>query len=473
MPTRQVDVAIIGAGSAGLSALRQVREQTGNYLLIDPGPLGTTCARIGCMPSKVLISTAKDYHRRHVMAETGIRGTGGLSCHLPAVLEHVRKLRDRFAGAMVETTEKLAGDKLLRERAVFTGPQTLQAGSWTIEAERIVIGVGARPVVPGPWRTFGDRILTSENFFEQTDLPSRIAVIGLGPIGLELGQALARLGLEVSGFDMQETIGGLSDPDVKQRAIASIRKDFPVTLGAAAELEEVENGLRVSAGGSEVMVDKVIAAMGVRPNVDRLDLEKAGIELDDRGLPPFNPRTMQIGDLPIFIGGDANRCRPILHEALDEGFIAGRSAVDGEPPCHCRRTSLKMVFSEPEIAVVGQSYDGLKDVDFVVGVCDFEEQARAILEARNEGLLHVYVEKGSGRLLGAEMAIPCAEHLAHMLAAMIGKGCSVYDALQMPFYHPTIEEGLRTALRDAAGRLGETRPPELSLCGSCPEEPLC
>ena len=101
-----VDVAIVGAGSAGLSALRQVRKFTDNYLLIDPGPLGTTCARVGCMPSKALIHIANAYHRRRTFAETGISGAEHLRCNIPAVLRHVRTLRDHFTTGMIEATTR-------------------------------------------------------------------------------------------------------------------------------------------------------------------------------------------------------------------------------------------------------------------------------------------------------------------------------------------------------------------------------
>lgn len=246
-----VDVAIIGAGSAGLSALRQVRKVTDNYLLIDPGPLGTTCARVGCMPSKALIHIANAYHRRHTFAETGISGAEHLRCDIPAVLRHVRTLRDRFTAGR---------------------------------------------------HSFG---------------------------------------------------------------------------------------------------------------------------------------------------------------------------ADGASACYCRRPPLRIVFSDPQCAVVGQSFSVLRDTRIVIGRVDFRQQARAMIEGRNSGVLRLYAEASSGRILGAEMVAPEAEHLAHLLAACIHANMTVQYALQLPFYHPTLEEGLRTALRDAAKQLREGPTTDgLHLCESCPESAL-
>jgi len=472
----KVDVTIIGAGSAGLSALRQVQKYTDNYIMVDHGPLGTKCARIGCMPSKVLISVAKDYHRRSVFDSEGIRGADQLKADIPAVMRHVRSLRDRFASAMVTATKHRAGDRLITGKAEIIAPNHLRVGDKEIETDSIIIAAGARPKVPDDWRVFGDRILTSDNIFEQEDLPRRIAVVGLGPIGLELGQSLSRLGLEITGFDMIESVGTITDPEINSEYLRILRKEFPIHLGAAVELREKNQSLLVKGPDVETIVDAAIVAAGVQPDLRGLGLENLGITLDKRGMPSFNADTMQIADLPVFIAGDTNGCRPILHEALDEGYIAGRNSSSNKAECYCRRTPLTIVFSDPEIALVGWTREQLENdkKTFVVGRADFAQQSRAKLEMRNQGLLHIYVDSKTAEILGAELICPGGEHLAHQLALAGQQKLSIFDVLQMPFYHPTIEEGLRTALQDAAKQLSDRhKSPALSLCGNCPETPLC
>jgi dihydrolipoamide dehydrogenase len=359
------------------------------------------------MPSKVLISVAKDYHRRGVFESEGILGDNRLRVDIPAVMRHVRSLRDHFASAMVTTTKHRAGEHFITGKAEIIAPNRLRIGDKEIETDSVIIATGARPKVPDAWKIFGDRILTSDNIFEQKKLPRRIAVIGLGPIGLELGQSLSRLGLEIVGFDMAQTIGTITDPEINSECLRILRKEFPIHLGAAVELRDKNRSLLVKHQDLEITVDAAIVAIGVEPDFQGLGLENLGIKLDERRMPPFNASTTQIEDLPVFIAGDVNGCRPILHEALDEGFIAGRNSSTGKIECYCRRTSLAMVFIDPEIAVVGSSYEQLKSSDrpFVVGEADFSQQSRALVEMHKHGLLHIYVDseppKSWGRNLSA------------------------------------------------------------------------
>ena len=209
----KVDTIIVGSGTAGLSALREVRRYTDDFLLVNDGHWGTTCAAVGCMPSKALIEAANAFHRRHTFDAFGIRGAAGLRADVPAVLARVRGMRDSFVKGPEAVPDKL-GKRAVSGRARLKGPGRMDVNGEEIEARAIILAPGSRPVVPGPWRDFGERILTTDTLFEQTDLPRRIAVIGMGAIGVEIAQALARLGLEVAGFDAVEGLAGIDDPQV-------------------------------------------------------------------------------------------------------------------------------------------------------------------------------------------------------------------------------------------------------------------
>ncbi len=464
--TRKVDVCILGAGSAGLYATGQVGRHTRNFLLIDPGPLGTTCARVGCMPSKVLIQAAEDFHRRKLMAREGIHGGEQLSASIPEVLAYVRKMRDGFASGPAGKAEQLEKrDHLIRGAARFVDAHTVEVNGERIEAKAFVIATGSRPVVPRQWREqFGDdKLITTDTLFEQEDLPESMAVLGMGVIGLEMGQALSRLGIDIVGIDMADTIAGLTDDGVSYPALGTFREEFPIWLGAPAELEPAEDGrIRVKAGANEKVVDKVLVALGRRPNLDGLNLQATGIALDERGLPQFDTATQRIGETHLFIAGDADGYRQILHEAADDGRIAGFNAAalaKGEDIRRFRRkVPLAIVFSDPQVAMVGQTFAHLdatlvEDEGFVVGERDFSSQARARVMLANHGVLHVYARMEDGKLLGAEMCMPKAENIAHELAWAIEQGLTVADLIAMPFYHPVIEEGLQNALHDAYSQL--------------------
>ncbi|MCC2681823.1 MAG: D-isomer specific 2-hydroxyacid dehydrogenase, NAD-binding protein [Nitrosospira multiformis] len=456
------DVIIIGAGTAGLAALKEVKKRTDNFAIINDGPWGTVCARVGCMPSKALIEAAKAFHRRTSFKEFGIQGADYLKPDIAAVLRRVRRLRDDFVASTLKATEVL-GERAISGRARLLEAGRLEVNGRELRARNIIIATGSRPVVPSPWLALDRQILTTDTLFEQKTLPGRVAIIGLGAVGVEMAQALGRLGIEVTAFSKSDTIAGLSDPKVNAVAAELLADEFRIHLGKQADLRVADGGMRVSVGTQETAVDAVFASLGRRPNIENLGLETLGIQLNERGLPPVDPHTMQIADLPVFMGGDASGMRPLLHEAADEGHIAGINATHPAPIRFERRTPLAIVFTDPGIAIVGKKHASLPP-GTLTGEVRFERQSRARMAQRNDGILRIYVEPVSGRLLGAEMCSPDAEHMAHLLALAIDRSLTVHEMLRMPFYHPVLEEGLRTALRELSKQLPRCRESDLAGC---------
>jgi dihydrolipoamide dehydrogenase len=453
--SREVEVAIIGAGSAGLYALSQVRRHTGSYLLFDGGTLGTTCARVGCMPSKVLIQVADDFHRRHHHAAMGIAGGADLRVRGAEVLAHLRRLRDGFVEGVLGSGRFYQGEHFVPANVRFVDTHTLEtADGERVQARRIIIATGSRPVVPAPWRDLGERLLTTDTLFELEDLPASVAVIGLGAVGLEVGQALARLGVRVTGVDQLTRIGGLDDEAVNATALEVIGEEFPLWLGTGADVRRTTDGrLAVSAGHHDTTVDAVVASLGRRPNLGALDLPAAGVALDERGRPAYDPHTLRIENSDIYIAGDCNAERPLLHEAAFEGRVAGYNAVRDEPMAFRRQVPIAITFCSPNIAKVGTCLPSLAPEAIVIGESPLDGSGRARIIGEPRGLIRVYAEKATGRVLGATLFAPQAEHLAHLLAWSIDAEQTVADLLARPFYHPTLEETLQDALAHAAKQL--------------------
>lgn len=449
---KHVDVAIIGAGSAGLSALAEVRKVTKEYIVIDDGPLGTMCARVGCMPSKALIQVANEYHRCLHLEGRGMHGGKKLRLKIPEALAYVRKLRDRFAGGVVRSTKRL-GSRLVRGRALFVGPNELRVGKKEFFAKRVILATGSRPVVPEEFLDLGPRVVTTDSLFELEDLPPRIGVIGLGSVGLEIGQALSRLGCDVVAFDRSRGVGKLTDPAINSYASRHFAKEFAIHFNSEVKLKAHSKKIKIMAEGRAYARDLILASLGRRPNLDSIGLEAIGVALDGGGLPEFDGGTMKLIGLPIFLAGDASAEHPILHEASDDGRIAGYNSVHPNPRRFKRRAPLAITFSDPNLALVGHSYAELKRGSFVTGEASFETQGRSLILGENYGLLHVYAGATDGKFLGAEMIGPAGEHLAHLMAWALQQKLTVFEMLGMPFYHPVVEEGLRTALRDAAGKV--------------------
>jgi len=460
-----VDVAVIGAGTAGLAAYRAAVAAGMRAVLIEAGPHGTTCARVGCMPSKLLIAAGEAAHGPQRWPEFGLRLEGSVAIDGKAVMARVKRERDRFVGFVLEGVDAIPEADRVIGRARFVDDRTLDVDRHTrIAFERAVIATGSSPSIPPVLRAAGDRLIVNDDVFDWDDLPRSVAVFGPGVIGLELGQALSRLGVEVVLFGRRGHVGPFSDPALQAYARRTFERELDLEANAEVRAvlrdgDRVRVSYRDGAGEDRTAdVDFVIAATGRTPNVRGLSLESTSLRLDARGVPLFDRNTMQCGDSAIFIAGDAGDDLAVLHEAADEGRIAGENAArypDVRPAP--RRTPLAIVFSDPQLAVAGTRFADLEPGTFVTGAVSFEDQGRSRVMLRNVGLLHVYADIATGRLVGAEMIGPDAEHLAHLLSWAMAVDLTVERTLAMPFYHPVVEEGLRTALRDAAAQLRAAR----------------
>ncbi|MDP3190673.1 dihydrolipoyl dehydrogenase [Rhodoferax sp.] len=476
MTPLHVDVAIVGAGTAGMGAYRAARTHTDSVLLIEGGAYGTTCARVGCMPSKLLIAAAEAAHQaRHIQA-FGIQ-VPTVTVDGAAVMARVQRERDRFVGFVLETLDAMPPGDRLAARVRFQDANTLVTEhGQLIQARRVVIATGSTPVLPPVLKGLDARLLTNENVFDLPNLPTSLAVFGPGVLGLELAQAMSRLGVRVKVFGVGGGIAGIQDPAIREDANQTFNKEFYLDASARVEfVRETTTGVDVhylhrNGVWKTEAFDRVLAATGRAPAVAGLGLEHTGVPLNDRGVPLFDRFTLQCGDSTIFIAGDASNDSPLLHEAADQGRIAGENAArfpDVRPGL--RRAPLAVVFTDPQIAAVGlnlkQLNEQFKD-RFAVGVVSFEDQGRSRVMLRNQGLLKVYGEQGSGLFLGAEMFGPAAEHIGHLLAWAAQQRMTVSSMLDMPFYHPVIEEGVRTALRDLNHKL-HIGPQVIARCMDC------
>jgi dihydrolipoamide dehydrogenase len=454
----KADVAIIGAGTAGMVAYSAVRKHTDKVVVIEGGQYGTTCARVGCMPSKLLIAAADAAHSVKEAPAFGVFPGGELVIDGVKVMERVRNERDRFVSKVIDSIESMPRGSNVRGHARFVDDNTLSVDDHTtVKAKSIVIATGSSPSVIPMFQGLGDRLIVSDDVFYWRDLPSSIIIFGAGLIGLEIGQALSRLGVRVAILSKHGHVGPLNHPEMKEYASKTFAGEFYLdtnadVLGLEKKNSKVEVRFKHLDGKERIdSFDYALAATGRAPNVRDLGLENTTLELDDRGVPVYDRYTLQCGRSSIFIAGDADYDVPVLHEAADEGGIAGENAFRfPDVSAGKRRSPLIIVFSDPQIAIVGSGYNELKKkagLAFVTGRISFENQGRSRIMLRNKGLLHIYAEYGSGVFLGAEMFGPRAEHIGQLLAWAHQLKMTIPDMLGMHFYHPVIEEGLRTALR--------------------------
>lgn len=454
---REVDIVVVGAGTAGLSAFNEIKARGVDALLIDRGPLGTTCARVGCMPSKAVLHAGEQWSSMRATDEGKLCAEAGLPRSL---WRDARRTRDALAGGAAERTVKTAGDRLLMGSARFKDDRTLLVDGTEVRARAFVIATGSHPVVPNGLESLGERLLTTDTLFELDAMPRSLGVLGMGAIGLEMGLAMSRLGLRVVGGDLQGSLGGIADPAIQHRALELFGSELTLWLGHPidANLDEGGKLVRMESNGRKDHVEALLAALGRRPNVAELELGNAGVHLDDKRQPVLDPKTLRAaGAAAVFMAGDVSPDRPLMHEAVDEGVFAARSAmacISGQPvSLRRRRAPVSIIFSNPDVAAVGTSYGDLDLEKSVIGQAEGSTNGRSKILHAERNLVNVYVERATRRVIGASLVATRGEHLAHHLAWAVQRGDTVDDLLAMPYYHPSLEEMLQSAFKDAARQL--------------------
>lgn len=461
--TRKVSVAIIGAGTAGQNAFRQASKIKDDVVIINEGFWTTTCIAVGCMPSKLLIAAADRAHDANHSAEFGIHATAQIDGK--QVMERVRDERSHFASYIKKQVDSWPDHKKIDGRARINEQGLIEVNDELIAADQIIVATGSSPFIPDGWaEKLGDTMLTSDSVFELEDLPKTMAVVGAGAIGLELAQAFTRLGVEVTLLNRAKQVASLKDDDINNKAMDCLSHELTMHLGSeitdvGTKAEEGNKSAFIkykdSAGESQQWQGEyVLVATGRRNNIKQLGVENLGVELDDKNRPKnLSKKTGQIGDSNVYIVGDANANIPLLHVASDEGYSAGSMVCENTEAAYIRppATPFSIVFCSPQIVNVGMSLPEIQkdsELEFVIGSVSFDNQGRSRVMGVNCGLLHIYGCKKTDRILGASMVGPDAEYIGHILATAITNDLSIKDMLDTPFYHPTILEGLRTALRD-------------------------
>lgn len=453
------DIIIIGAGTAGISAYKEAIRYTQNILIINQGPWDTTCARVGCMPSKVLISAANRMHDILHSDEVSLNVKAEIDTS--KVMQHVRKLRDRFTAATLRDVEKWHTTHKISGTAKFIDSNTVEVNNQHYKAKSFILAVGSTPNIENEWKqAIGDRLITSDQVFELESLPKSLAVIGSGVNAVELAQAFQRLGVKTTIFARSTKVGPLSSPNLQKLVQEELTKELEIKFGYLPEtMQKKAQKVEINydkENPKTLVVDYVLTAIGRKTNLDSLALGNIQTEYNDLKSLPINPKTKQLGQHPIFIVGDAFTSTPIQHEAAIEGKLAVHNCINFPRLQNLKPlTPLAIMFSSPEIANVGQNYAALskQNIKFITGIASYENQGRAIVLGKNKGAVEIYVEPSTRKLLGAELFVESAEHLAHLLAWMISEDLTIDKILEKPFYHPTLEESLRTALKHARRQL--------------------
>lgn len=451
---KKYDVIVIGGGTAGLGAYRKAKSFNKEVLLIEKNDFVTTCANVGCMPSKLLIAAAESMHEIKKAHQFGI-DVKDVKVNAKKIFERVCSERDRFVGFVKSGADKIPQEDKIIGKAYIKDKNTVEVNGQLYSTKAIVVATGSNLFVPPVYEPIKHRALTNENIFELKDLPKSVAVIGAGVIGLELGFALKNLGVDVTLINIGTKILGLNE-DVRDYLVKDLENELNfIHADKVVKAKEIQDekgfhGVSLTFESGYVKVfDNVLLSTGRKPLFKEIGLDNV---LSENVLELYNRETTQIGDTNIFLAGDVNGDIPLLHEAAKEGGFAGENAaLFPEVKKFKRHLPISVVFSSPQIMQVGLTRGLPKDV--VIGQVYFDDQGRSRVMLKNKGVLNVYFDRNNHQLIGAEMYGPNAENIAHALVWIMELGVTLEQVLEFPFYHPVVEEGVRTAFRDAATKI--------------------
>ena len=453
------DLIIIGAGPGGYVAAIRGAQLGLNVACIDKeSALGGTCLRIGCIPSKALLESSELYaEAKEKLAEHGVKSTG-VELDLGAML----KRKDKVVATLTKGVEGLfKKNKVTRYigHGRIGGPGQILVESneskSELNAKHIIIATGSKPAALPGIELAGDLIGTSTEALAYSKVPEHLVVIGAGYIGLELGSVWRRLGAKVTVLEYLPRILPGMDSDIATEAQKIFEKQgIQFRLGAKVMGARIEGKdcIVECAGAEPIHCERVLLAVGRIPNTEQLGLESVGIQLDDRGRIPVNEQfaTSRPGFYAI---GDVIRGPMLAHKAEEEGIACVERIVKGWS--HVDYNSIPgVVYTEPEIASVGQTEDQLKEQkrEYRKGVFPFLANGRARALNKTEGRVKILADAKTDRIIGVHIIGPRAGDLIAEAAVAMAYGASSEDIARASHAHPTLAECLKEAAFAVDGR---------------------
>jgi pyruvate/2-oxoglutarate dehydrogenase complex dihydrolipoamide dehydrogenase (E3) component len=447
------DIAVIGAGSAGLSVAAAAAGFGQSVILFEKSDMGGDCLNSGCVPSKALLAAAKAAQAHRGSDAFGIAG------HEPgvdfaAVMAHVQRVVASIAPHDSQARFEALGVKVVRAAAKFIGPHTLEAGGDTYEARRIVIATGSRAAVPAIDGLEAVPFFTNDTIFRNTTLPSHLIIIGGGPIGLEMAQAHRRLGAQVTVLEALAPLGR-DDPELAEVVLSALR-DEGVTIRSAARISKIDRtagGVRVHLAGDERIVGShLLVAAGRQPNIENLNLEAAGIAHSTKGITVDS--LLRSSNRHVYAAGDVAGGPQFTHAA---GFHAGN--IIRHVLFRQRRKSRNglipwVTYTDPELAHVGLTEAQARERHgkrVRVLRQAFTANDRAQTERQTKGFVKIVATR-NGTILGASIVGHQAGELIAPWVLAISQGLKLSAMAQIVLPYPTLAEaGKRAAVSHYAG----------------------
>jgi len=453
------DLVVIGAGPGGYVAAIRAAQLGLKVACVEREPaLGGTCLRVGCIPSKALLESSELF----LQARQRL-GAHGIKCsQVELDLQAMLQRKDRIVTTLTKGVESLfKKNKIIRinghARLNGSGKVTVAAGSekTEVEGKYILIATGSvSSTLPGV-PVDGDRITTSTEALSWPEAPKHLVVIGAGYIGMELGSVWSRLGSRVTVLEFLDRILAGMDSELGQEARKLFEKqgiEFRLGTRVTRALVKGKQAVVECEGAEPIFADRVLVAVGRKPNTENLGLEAVGIKLDERARIPVNDGFATVAE-GIYAIGDVIRGPMLAHKAQEEGIACVEQIVSGHG--HVNYDTIPgVVYTDPEIAAVGKTEEELQkgEVPYRKGLFPFRANGRALALGQVEGKIKILAHKETDRILGVHIIGPRAGDLIAEAVTAMTFGASSEDLARVCHAHPTLPEAMKEAALAVDGR---------------------
>jgi dihydrolipoamide dehydrogenase len=455
--TQKIEAAVLGSGPGGYVAAIRLGQLGKETVLIEKEKLGGVCLNIGCIPSKALIRVAKLKQRVEAAKQIGLEVTG-VNVDFAKVQAWKQGVVDRLVSG-IDYLLKGNNVKLVKGTGKFIAANQLEVKSTTgteiIEAKDIIIATGSRYFDLPTFKFNGTNIISSTEALSLQQIPKKLAIIGGGVTGLEMGTMYAQLGTKVTIIEMLDQLLPGTDIDLVRVVERSLRK-LGIEYHVKSKAKEFRDGkiyATLEEGKEGAFdADMVLVTVGRRPNSDEIGLEKVGVQTDSHGFIQVNKK-MQTNLPGVYAIGDVVGPPMLAHKASKEGIVAAEviAGMSSEADFHAIPG---VIFTDPEIATVGltESQAKEKGYDPIVGKFPFTALGRALLAGETEGFAKIVADKSSDLVLGVHIVGSEASDLISEAALAIEMGATLEDIGLTVHPHPTLPESVMEAAEAAKGK---------------------
>ena len=449
----KTQLVVLGGGPGGYSAAFRAADLGIETVIVDSREvLGGVCLNVGCIPSKALLHVAK------VMKEAKHLASHGVTFGEPKIdLDKIREYKDSVVKQLTNGLggmSKMRKTKHVKGYGKFTGANTLEVKNGddvtTITFEKAIIAAGSEPVSL-PFIPEDDRIIDSTGALEMKDIPEKMLVLGGGIIGLEMGTVYEALGSKIDVVEFLDQLIPAADKDIMKVFMKDYKEKFNIMLETkVTAVEAKEDGLYVTFEGKnapseQVRYDKVLVAVGRRPNGKMVGADTAGVNVDDRGFINVD-KQMRTNVEHIFAIGDLVGQPMLAHKAVHEGHVAAE-VIAGQKHYFDPRGIPSVAYTEPEVAWVGVTEKEAKEqgLSYETAVFPWAASGRAIASDATNGMTKMIFEKDTGRVLGGAMVGTNSGEMLGEIGLAVEMGADAEDVALTIHAHPTLNESIGLA----------------------------